>query len=122
MAIVSALASGALLRGKDPDTYDLKFTLGLSNIDVRQVADRWSGRVEVKAFSRDNSEMAYEAFSEVSGLNLRQESFERALRSGLEYRRTLTLDRNAVTIRLIVRDVNSDGFGTLTIRIPKAVH
>jgi len=114
--------SGTLLPGNGPDAYNLKLTLGLSNIDLQPVADRWSGRIEVKVFSRDNSDTAHEALSEVFVLNLLQESFEKALKSGLEYSRTLRLDSGADSVRTVVQDLNGDGLGTLTIRIPKTEH
>lgn len=114
--------SATLAPGNGPGAYDLKLTLGLSNIDLQPVGDRWSGRIEVKVFSRDNSDTAHEALSEVWGLNLRQENFEKMLKSGLEYSRTVILDPKTDSVRMIVQDLNGDGLGTLTIRIPKAEH
>ena len=109
--------SGTVSSGAEPDDYDLKLRIGLASVSLRQNADRWEGQIEVSLFQRDNSGNAFEPVSNTFGLKLKQDSYERSLKSGFQYGRRFRLDPKATSLRIVVRDLGSDSVGTLTISV-----
>jgi VWFA-related protein len=107
--------SGTVSSQAEPDDYDLKLRIGLASVSLRQIADRWEGQIEVSLFQRDNSGNAFEPVSNVFGLKLMQESYERSLKSGFQYGRRFRLDPKTTSLRIVVRDLGSGSVGTLTI-------
>ena len=109
--------SGTVSPGAEPDDYDLKLRIGLASVSLRQNADRWEGQIEVSLFQRDNSGNAFEPVSNTLGLMLKQDSYERGLKSGFQYSRRFRLDPKATSLRIVVRDPGSGSLGTLTIPV-----
>jgi hypothetical protein len=108
---------GTVSSGAEPDDYDLKLRIGLASVSLRQSADRWEGQIEVSLFQRDNSGNAFEPVSNTFGLKLKQDSYERSLKSGFQYGRRFKLAPQATSLRIVVRDLGSDSVGTLTIPV-----
>jgi VWFA-related protein len=109
--------SGTVSPGAAPDDYDLKLRIGLASVSLRQSADRWEGQIEVSLFQRDNLGNAFEPISNTFGLKLKQDSYERSLKSGFQYGRRFRLAPKATSLRIVVRDLGSDNVGTLTIPV-----
>jgi len=109
--------SGTVSSGAEPDDYDLNLRIGLASVSLRQNAGRWEGQIEVSLFQRDNSGNAFEPVSNTFGLELKQDSYERSLKSGFQYGRRFRLDPRATSLRIVVRDLGSDSVGTLTIPV-----
>ena len=109
--------SGTVSSGAEPEDYDLKLRIGLASVSLRQNADRWEGQIEVSLFQRDNSGNAFEPVSNTFGLKLKQDSYERSLKSGFQYGRRFRLDPRATSLRIVVRDLGSGSVGTLTIPV-----
>jgi hypothetical protein len=86
-------------------------------VSLRQNAGRWEGQIEVSLFQRDNSGNAFEPVSNTFGLELKQDSYERSLKSGFQYGRRFRLAPKATSLRIVVRDPGSGSMGTLTIPV-----
>jgi len=97
--------------------YELGLNIGLAAVSMQPENGRWDGQIEVALVERDNSGNEYGPAPQTLGLALRQESHDQALKSGLPYRRTFKLDPKATSLRVVVRDLNSDSVGTLTIPV-----
>jgi VWFA-related protein len=107
--------SGTLRASAAPNTYDLKLNIVLANVSLKSEAARWNGQIEVNMVGRDNAGNTYDPLSQTLGLNLRQESYEKMLKDGLPYGKSLQLDPRASSLRVIVRDRNGGNLGTVTI-------
>jgi VWFA-related protein len=112
--------SGTLSAAAAPNGYDLKLSIALANVSLKSESGRWNGQVDVDILGRDNAGNTYGSLSQTLGLNLRQESYEKMLKEGLPYTRTLDLDPKASSLRVIVRDRNSGALGTVTIPLAMA--
>ena len=111
--------NGSFSPGSETNSYDLRLNLGLANVSLQPLEGRWNGQIEVKILERKNSGTAREALSEAFALNIRQENYEKTLKTGLVYSRSLKIDPEADSVRVIVRDPKSGNLGTLTIPLPK---
>ncbi len=95
--------------------YELKLNIGLAAISLLPNAGRWSGRIEVSLVQRDRSGNVYDPLSQTVGLNLTQDSYDKAAASGMPYVLSFTPNAKASSLRAIVRDLGSGSVGTLTI-------
>jgi VWFA-related protein len=110
--------SGGVSSGTEPDGYELKLNIGLAGIGLQSAGGRWSGQIQVMMFARDGAGAASESLSQTVGLNLQQDTYDKALASGLQFSHGFKLDSKASSLRVIVRDLNSGNLGTLTIPLP----
>jgi len=120
-------ASGIELRATvspaaEPESYELKLRIGLASLSLQKNSDRWEGRIEVSLYQRDNSGNAYQPVSDALGLKLKQESYDKSMKTGLEYGRKLTLDPKTTSLRVVVRDLSNGNMATLTIPVSGKVN
>jgi hypothetical protein len=109
--------SGSVSPVAGPDGWELKLNIGLAGVGLETVDGRWTGQIETILVQRDSSGKEYEPFSQSLGLKLKQDSYDEAVRSGLTYSRRFRLNPKATSLRVIVRDLNSENEGTLTIPV-----
>ncbi len=107
--------SGIVSPAAGQSGYELKLNIGLAAASMQQDGDRWGGQIEVALVQRDDLGQDYEPQLQTLGLKLKRESYEQSLKSGLPYSRTFKLNPKATSLRVVVRDLNSDSLGTLTI-------
>ena len=112
--------SGMVSPGSGADGPELLLRIGLAAVNLVFDGDRWNGQIEVNLFQRDNSGNTYEPTSQTVGLNLRQDGYDKAVKSGFPYVRSFKIDPKAASLRVIVRDLGSSNLGTLTIPLQAA--
>ncbi len=112
-ATAIGLEANALPSGPASCVVDL--AIGLAGIRLQAAGSRWSGRLDVVLVQRDDSGNEYEYSYDALGLNLRQDSYDRMLKTGVAYRRSVALNPKATSVRAIVRDAGSGNLGSLTI-------
>jgi hypothetical protein len=110
--------SGSVSPATGPDGYELKLNIALAGVSLQQAGGRWSGQVQIMMFARDSSGNASESLSQTLGLQLRQDTYDKTLKSGLQFGHGFKLDSKANSLRVMVRDLNSGNMGTLTIPLP----
>ncbi|MGO4880336.1 MAG: hypothetical protein ACLP59_05880 [Bryobacteraceae bacterium] len=110
--------NGSVAHAAAAGAYELKLKIGLAGVDMQSANGRWDGQIEVAVVERDNSGNEYEPASQTLGLALRQESYDQAMKNGLPYHCAFKLDPKATSVRVVVRDLNGDSVGTLTIPAP----
>jgi hypothetical protein len=112
--------SGMVAPVSGSDGPELLLRIGLGAVNLVSDGDRWNGQIEVSLFQRDNSGNTYEPTSQTVGLNLRQDGYDKAVKSGFPYVRSFRMDPGAASLRVIVRDLGSGSLGTLTIPLAVA--
>src|ERR1035438_6716372 len=112
--------SGMVAPVSGSDGPELLLRIGMGAVNLVSDGDRWNGQIEVSLFQRDNSGNTYEPTSQTVGLNLRQDGYDKAVKSGFPYVRSFRMDPGAASLRVIVRDLGSGSLGTLTIPLAVA--
>jgi VWFA-related protein len=98
------------------DRLNLDAILNVASLDLAPKQNLWSGRIEVVArFTRADGIVAGDVFSQTVILNLRQTSYDKAVRGGVVYHSELKIPRKAVEVKLLFANVTSGKIGTLTI-------
>jgi len=110
--------SGDVSPATGPDGQELKLNIGLAGVSLQLDGARWSGQVQVMMFARDSAGNASESLTQTLGLKLRQDTYDKTLKSGLQFGHGFKPDSKATSLRVIVRDLNSGNIGTLTIPVP----
>lgn len=64
---------------------------------------------------RDEKGVSVAAENQRLGFNLEEKQYEFLSKAGMVLARHLTLDRNAMELRVLVRDTGSDTLGSVTI-------
>jgi VWFA-related protein len=111
--------NGTLSAGAAPDTYGLKLKIALTNVSLQSDGNHWNGQIEVDIVGRDNAGNTYDPVSQTLALHLRQEIYDRMMQDGFPYTQSLHVDPKASSLRVIVRDLNGDNLGTVTIPFTK---
>jgi len=101
----------------ESESYNLKLRIGLASLSLQENSDRWEGRIEVGLYQRDDLGNVYQPISDALALKLRQESYDKSIKTGLEYGRQLTLDPKTTSLRIVVRDLSNGNAATLTIPV-----
>jgi VWFA-related protein len=94
----------------------MEIALDPAAVQLDQVQDRWKGAVEVMArFSADDSSVCGTPSSETMNMNLRRETYEQLLKTGISLRKLIPQPACAVSLRILARDSKSGTLGTLTV-------
>ena len=97
--------------------YDLKLNVGVAALGLRPERDRWKGKVEVVLMQRDENGGQLERLDQTLGLQLKDETYKAALKSGFEYRHSFAPKAGAASLRVVIRDAASGDLGSLTITL-----
>jgi hypothetical protein len=89
----------------------------VENLDLIQNQNRWTGKIEVVArFTTADGIVAGDVFSQTMTLNLRQASYDTAVRDGFLYHNVeLKIPAKAVELKLLFANPDSGKIGTLSI-------
>ena len=107
--------SGSVSPVSGPGDHELKLNIGLAAVSLLPGGDRCNGQIEVSLIQRDNCGNTYEPLTQALGLKLRQDSYDKAVKSGMPYARSFRMSPKADSLRVIVRDLSSGNMGTSTI-------
>lgn len=96
---------------------DLALRIDVRGLSLEQDGTRTSGHFDLGVVQKNQEGEQFDWMEEGLDLQLTQQSYERVLREGLLYRRTIALNPRATVLRVIVRDTASGNVGSLTIPI-----
>ncbi len=98
------------------DGLNLEARLDVDKLDLTPEENLWKGTVEVVArFVTADGIVASDVFHQTVTLNLRQATYDAAVRDGLAYRTELKVPAKAVELKLLFANPASGKIGTLTI-------
>ena len=90
--------------------------IGVGDLAVSLADDRHTARIEILVLAqRDSAGKEYEPQLQTIQLNLKPSSWEEALAEGFVHRVAIKLNPKALSIRVVVRDLETGDAGTLTI-------
>jgi len=84
-------------------------------ISLQPTGDKWVGRLDLLFIQKDEAGHQYGGQDDRLDLNLRRDNYDKLIKEGLVYRKTLTFDPKANQLRVIVRDGASGTMGSVTI-------
>ncbi len=106
---------------RNQDRLNVRAILDVGSLDLTPNQNIWTGKIEVVArFTAADGSLAGEGFSQT--MNLRQATYDKAIRDGLAYHNELKIPLKAVELKLLFANLASGRIGTLTIplsEIPK---
>jgi VWFA-related protein len=98
------------------DRLNLETTLDIPSLELTPKQNLWTGTIDVVArFTAADGSLAGEVFYQTMALNLRQTTYDKAVRSGFVYHNQLTIPAKAVELTLLFANRASGKLGTLTI-------
>jgi VWFA-related protein len=101
---------------RDQDRLNLQATLDVESLDLLLNQNLWTGKIEVVArFTTINGSLAGEGFAQTMTLNLRQATYDKAVRDGFSYYNELKIPAKAVQLKLLFANPATGRVGTLTI-------
>jgi VWFA-related protein len=105
------------------DRLNVQALLDVGSLDLLPNGGLWTGKIEVVArFTAADGSLAGEGFSQTMVLNLRQSTYEKALRDGFLYHNEWRIPAKAVEFKVLFSNLATGKLGTLTIplsEIPK---
>jgi len=98
------------------DRLNVQATLDAENLDLSPEQNLWTGKLEVVArFTTADGIVAGGVFHQTVTLNLRQGTYDAALRDGFAYHTELKVPDKAVELKLLFANPASGKIGTVTI-------
>ena len=97
--------------------YDLILRVGLDGLDLELDGRRRKGTVRVVLVQNDDEGGRYNYLDQTLDLSLTQSMYEKMLKSGLSFRRTVAMNPKATSLRVIVVDQGSGNLGSVTIPV-----
>jgi VWFA-related protein len=98
------------------DGLNLEARLDVENLDLTPEENLWKGRIEVLArFVTADGIVASDVFHQTVTMNLRQATYDAAVRDGLAYHTEFKVPAKAVELKLLFANPASGKIGTLTI-------
>jgi hypothetical protein len=98
------------------DTLTMQMSLDVGSLDLVSENDRWTGKLEMAArFATADGKQAGFIISQIAEYNMLPQTYNAAVRDGLNLQITLQIPRNATVLRQLVRNVKSGKVGTLSI-------
>jgi VWFA-related protein len=102
---------------RNAEDCQVSVTIGPEGLALESQGDRWIGRLSVVLAQRNQRGNQIEYLDEELGLELRQNTYQAVLGRGLPYERSISLNPEATSLRIIVRDLSSGALGGVTIRL-----
>ena len=101
---------------RSQDRLTLEALLDTESLDLVPEQSLWKGSIEVVArFTTADGRVAGAVLSQTMNLNLRQATFEEAVRNGLAYRNELKVPAKAVELKLMFANMATGKIGTVAI-------
>ena len=128
-AVFSPLDSSALglVVAIRPDTPAKGKFVVLVKVDQRGISlqpngERWAGRLDMTFVQKDEAGHQYGGLDDKIELNLSKPNYDKILKEGLVYSKSLDLQPKANQLRVIVRDSASGTLGSITVPFRDIVH
>jgi VWFA-related protein len=101
------------------DRLNLQATLDVASLDLAPDRNLWKGNIEMAArFTTADGVVVGDVFSKTLVLNLRQATYDAAMRGGLPFQNEFMIPPKAVELKLLFANVAAGKIGTLTIPVP----
>jgi len=117
-ALWSPIDSSVIALTAELDGDKVKLNIGIDAVDVQQIDGRWQGKLHVLVAQRDAEGKQYDYRDDTLKLDLKPDTYEAMLKTGLTYRQTLQAKREATSLRIIVRD-ESGNLGSVTVPLER---
>ncbi len=95
--------------------YAVGLRIGVGDLSVSLADDRHTARIEILVAQLDSAGNEYEPQLQTLQLNLKPGSWEEALAAGFAHRVAIKLNPKSLSVRVVVRDLETGDAGTLTI-------
>ena len=101
---------------RNRDRLNLEAALDVASLGLALKQNLWTGKIEVVArFTAADGSLAGEVFYRTLTLNLRQATYDQAVRGRFLYHNELSIPAKAVELKLLIANLASGKLGTLTI-------
>lgn len=98
-----------------PDALEVQVQIDPQGLGLQPHNDRWNGRLDVLLVQKDAQGRQYNGRNDTIEMQLKQENYERLVRSGLTYRQRVQRAARATELRIVVRDAASGAVGSVTV-------
>jgi len=105
--------SAELIAGKGGG-YDVKLNIGVGGLSLHDESGRWRGQVRLLLVRKDEAGMQLDHWNGTLQLNLTPDRYEALRRTGVIWHQALPPNRQAASLRVIVRD-EAGTLGSVTI-------
>jgi len=95
----------------------LKLNIAAIDLDMAQVGERWTDRVDIFLIERDESALRAKLNGRTLAMNLKPSTYQKALREGIVVEQPLPAKSQAGSFRVVVVDRNSGRMGAVTVPV-----
>jgi VWFA-related protein len=102
-----------------PDSLEIVVVIDSTQVSLEHQTERWVGRMDVLFIQHDNAGNQYNGLDDTINLNLSADSYQKFMKNGFVYSKTIDRAERAKTIRIVVRDSASGAIGSITVPLAK---
>jgi hypothetical protein len=102
-----------------PGSLQLLIAVDIASLPLDHVQDRWSGQAEIAIAQLDDNGKQLAGTAETVNLNLKDDTYKKALQTGLVMNKGVIPNAAARRIRVVVMDRKTGQLGSLSIPVPK---
>jgi hypothetical protein len=92
------------------------------NISLEPQGDRWVGRLDILFVQKNDKGQQFDGLDETVTLNLTRENYDKVIKSGFVFRKSINMNAQAKMVRVIVRDAPSATMGSVTVPFSQLAH
>jgi VWFA-related protein len=97
----------------------LKITLDANQLHLQQQGDRWTDNVTEYWAQFDSEGQQVSTHSQTINLRPSQGAYKQLLQQGLNFSETISLEKNATEVRLVLRDAGNGAIGSVIIPLAR---
>ena len=97
------------------DMWNVMLQIDPATVTFTRADNRWTGRLDVAVVAQSTEGKNVDATFDTIGMNLKRDTYESAIRSGILFETRLRYRPDAAALKVAVRDAPSGLTGTLTI-------
>ena len=99
----------------DPGQVTVLVKVDQKGLSLQPNGERWVGRLDLLFIQKDESGRQYGGLDDRLDLNLTEANYQKLMKEGLVYKKTLKTEAKASQLRVVVRDSASGSLGSVTI-------
>jgi VWFA-related protein len=107
---------------KDPTLINMAVQVEPKNISLQPNGDRWAGRLDLLFIQKNDKGQQFNGVEETVTLNLSRENYDKLVKNGFVYRKSVNMASQAKMIKVIVRDAPSGTMGSITVPFSQLAH
>jgi len=97
----------------------LKITLDANQLHLQQQGDRWTDNLTENWVQFDSDGQQISTRSQTINMKPSQDAYKQLLQQGLNFSETVSLEKNAAEIRLVLRDAGNGAIGSVIIPLSR---